>query len=277
MFEDKRGVPAPQNNSGSAESEQSQRSLIGRTRSGESIADKIHAKFRKILKKDLDPDDPFHHVLGALDAKETEDLLEIEEDLRRLYLIWATEYEYLKQEFTAAYALFCEIEDLVQGWFVESPNLGQWRPVGQSSHGYTFAACISKNHRRGAPFPEKSLSITFGLSELRPGIGDETWLGRQTPISDVLTGLEDCSGKSLREQHDAVKKMVKLLYERRVTVRMNHKELGQHTAQIELDGLKKHSLRSVCQGLFVGLNNDILTQGDPLELPANSVPLLEAI
>jgi hypothetical protein len=278
MFQDKKTpavVPPSESaltNAGSSPAEVSTETGIGG-----SIRDKIHERFKRMISKERSSDDPFNQVLDVIDAVEKKEDLVKEEEIKRLYEVWASTYYVLKREFTNAYALFYEIEEALDGWWVVSPNLGQWRPVGHMGNGYTFAAGVMKNHSPTAPLADKSLSVTFGMGDYKCGIGDETWLGRQTPISDELTGLEDCRGKSITEQYEASQKLYNSLMSFKLTIRMNHKQVGQKVAEIDLASLERHSLRQICQGLFVGLNNDVLMEIDPLALPCSSVPLLEAI
>lgn len=240
-----------------------------------SIRKKVGDQLKRLIRRERDLADPFNEILDVLDAAEKRSQREIEEDLKRLYEVWACSFDLLKEQFFKVFALFQDIEDLVEGWYTVSPNLGQWGPVGHDTNGYTFAAGVMKNHSRGAPYAEKSITVTFGMNEYKKGIGTELWLGRQSPISDFLTGLDDCAGKSIEEQYEASRKLFTTLKEYQLQIRLNHKNIGQKTAQIDLAQLEKHSLRSICQNLFVGLNNDILMDLDPLQLPCQSTPLIE--
>ena len=135
-----------------------------------------------------------------------------------------------------------------------------WRGVATSKMGYTFAGCIMKNHHRDAPLSEKSLSVSFGLEENPIGIGDERMIGYQGTVSDSLAGLGACAPKSLREQGDGMKALYQRLEKKQLVFRLNHRSIGQQTTKLPITILQEYSLRELCQGLFLMLNNDIISE-----------------
>ena len=176
------------------------------------------------------------------------------------YTHWANRFELLKREFNTAWDFFEDLEDRITGWYCVSPSLAPWKSVHCARDGYTFSACIMKNHHRDAPLSEKSLTISFGLQELPAGIGDERWVGRTGEISDSLIGLPACTGKSLREQHEGARHLKERILARDIYFRLNHTSFGQQCTRLPLSILEKHSLKDLCQRLFVLLNNDVLLE-----------------
>lgn len=205
-------------------------------------------------------DKQFSKFLEVLSRHEQHKLESMENSVTQLYGVWAEEFERLKREFNLVFDLFTSLEQQLPGWYCVSPNLAQWRSVGIVKGGYTFAACIMKNHHRNAPLSEKSLSVTFALDEVSPGIGDERMIGRAGGLDDNLIGLQHCQSRTLREQFAGARSLVEKLEGRSISFRMNHKEIGQEVARLPLSLLEKHSLKELCQGLFVLLNNDVLEQ-----------------
>src|SRR5687767_4656264 len=119
----------------------------------------------------------FAKAVEVLRRREAKILADLDSSVRERYALWCEHYENLKQEFNAVWDLFQSLEHDIPGWYCVSPNLAQCQAVGWERGGYTFAACIMKNHHRNAPLSEKSLSVSFGLDELPRGIGDERALG----------------------------------------------------------------------------------------------------
>lgn len=232
-------------------------------------------KLKSLFRAERDESDPFNQFLGMLEEAQQRDEREVLEDIKSSYHLWAESYELLKSQFHDAWGLFLEVEDTIEGWFQASPNLGRWGPVGVDKFGYTFAAGVAKNYRRGAPLSEKSITVTFGMEMPKTGIGDERWLGRQAPISDMLTGLGNCSGKSVAEQYVASKKLLHQLQNSKFHFRMNHKDIGQKTSVLGIEILEENSLREICKGLFVGLNKDIMPSIDQHLIERNGPRLLE--
>lgn len=205
-------------------------------------------------------DDPrLNKVIDALHQhyQSEEDQLKLR--LQRDYTLWADTYRRIRREFDDAYDFFMDLERDLPGWYCVSPNLALARSVAVCKGGYTFAACIMKNHHRDAPLSEKSLTISLGLEETPPGVGDERPLGRTGKVDAELWGVENCSGKSLREQADAAAYLASKIQNRSILFRMNHKAIGQQCTRLPLSILEQHSLKDLCKGLFVLLNNDVLS------------------
>ena len=178
----------------------------------------------------------------------------------RYYDKWARQYEKLKLEFNQAWDFFEELEQRIPGWYCVSPSLAPWKAVNCARDGYTLSACIMKNHHRDAPLSEKSLTVSFGLQELPPGIGDERWVGRKGEVCDKLVGLDACTDKSSREKHEGALHLKERIESRQIYFRLNHKSFGQQCTSLPISVLQQHSLKDLCQRLFVLLNNDILVE-----------------
>jgi hypothetical protein len=205
-------------------------------------------------------DTQFNEFIKVLEQREYQSVVAAQEAVDHLYTEWAEKFEILKSEFNSVWDLFQSVEDRVTGWFCVSPNLAPWKTVSSSKFGYTFAACIMKNHHRDAPLSEKSLSVSFGLDEQPIGIGDERLIGFQGAVSDSLVGLNGCNPKSLREQGDGVRELYRRLEPKQLVFRLNHRSIGQQVTKLPLSILQEYSLRELCQGLFLMLNNDIVSE-----------------
>lgn len=202
----------------------------------------------------------FYQFIKVLEQREYASLLAAQEAVENLYAEWSQSYELLKSEFNSVWDLFLDVEQRVTGWYCISPNLAKWKTVANNKFGYSFAACIMKNHHRDAPLSEKSLSVSFGLDEQPQGIGDERLVGFQGPVSDTLAGLAGCSPKSLREQGDGMRALFKKLEHKQLIFRLNHRSIGQQVTKLPLSVLQEYSLKELCQGLFLMLNNDVITE-----------------
>lgn len=203
----------------------------------------------------------FNEFVDILDRYERNEFERHEDAVRALYSVWAEKFELLKGEFNAVWDSFVSLEHRLTGWFAVSPNLAPWKSVACGRGGYTFAACMMKNHDRHAPLSEKSLSVSFALDGLPAGIGDERWIGYQGIPTDTLAGFDACRGRemSAATRLEGAKALVERVGSWPIIVRLNHRTIGQQTATLPLSILSQHSLRELCQGLFVLLNNDVLS------------------
>lgn len=202
----------------------------------------------------------FISFLQFMNSRSLEKREEFEAGLRGNYTFWSQHYELLKREFNKAWDFFFEIEQQVEGWYCISPNLAPWKTVALDKGGYTFAACIMKNKHRNAPQSEKSVSVSFGLSQFISGIGDERILGRTGEVDDQLCGLEACSGKTLEEQYKSSITLCNSLASHHITFRLNHHKIGQETTKMGIDILQRYPLASLCEKLFMAVNNDELAK-----------------
>lgn len=201
----------------------------------------------------------FNEFVDVLEQHEQGEAARHEEEIRALYEAWAKQFELLKREFNDLVDLFSSLERRLSGWFSVSPNLARWGSIACGRGGYTFAACIMKNHDRDAPLSEKSLSVSFGLEALPPGIGDERWLGWQGDPSDTLAGLSGCAPTNPRAQARAARALLERVNGCELMFRLNHHTIGQQACLLPLSILERYALRDLCQGLFVMLNNDVLS------------------
>ncbi len=202
----------------------------------------------------------FNEFIRVLEQREYESTRAAQEAVENLYVDWAQKYELIKREFNDVCDLFQSVENRVTGWYFVSPNLAPWKSVSCSKNGYTFAGCVMKNHHRNAPLSEKSLSVSFGLDENPVGIGDERMIGYQGTVTDTLVGLGGCTPKSLRDQGDGMKALYQRMEKKHIIFRLNHRSIGQQTTKLPLSILTEYSLRELCQGLFLMLNNDIISE-----------------
>ena len=222
-------------------------------------------------------DNQFNQFIKVLEQREYESVIAAQEAVHELYSDWANKYEFIKDEFNSAWDLFQNVEDRVTGWYCVSPNLATWKTVASTKFGYTFAACIMKNHHRNAPLSEKSLSVSFGLDEQPMGIGDERLIGFQGIVSDQLAGLEGCSPKSLKEQGDGMRALYQRLESKQLVFRLNHRSIGQQVTKLPISILQEYSLKELCQGLFLMLNNDIVAElGTALKNPQKLIAAQQA-
>ena len=214
----------------------------------------------KNLGRRRSPTQEFKNLLEIMHLSEEERQKNMQLDLNKNYKIWADHFQMLKEEFNSLWDFFYSIEQEKKGWFCVSPLMTSWKAVGHKNReGYLFAATIVKNVDRNAPLPTKSLAISFGIEEWGGGIGDERELGRVAKISDNLVGLEGCAGKSINDQYQESKRLVSRIGQFPILFRLNHKEIGQETARLDLPILEKQSLVELSEKLFILLNKDLLT------------------
>ena len=201
----------------------------------------------------------FNEFVDLLERHELNESMRHDQVVQTLYRAWAEEFELLKCEFNQVCDFFTSLERRLSGWYAVSPNLAPWKSVACGSGGYTFAACIMKNHDRDAPLSEKSLSVACGLSSNPAGIGDERWVGWQGEPTDCLVGLpRRAISMSPRRQAEGARALVERLSKCDLVFRLNHRSIGQQSALLPLSVLKQHSLKELCRALFVLLNNDVL-------------------
>lgn len=205
-------------------------------------------------------DEEFAAIVDNLEAYEARREQELEQTLQYNYAFWAERFELLKREFNAVWDFFDDIEQRIDGWYCVSPSLAPWKSVNFAREGYTFSACLMKNHHRDAPRSEKSITVSFGLEELPPGVGDERWIGRTGELTDMLAGLKNCGNKSLKEKAEGAQALKKRITTKDIYFRLNHVDLGQQSTRLPLSTLDEFSLVDLCQRLFVLLNNDVLTE-----------------
>ncbi len=101
-------------------------------------------------------EDQFYQFIKVLEQREYQSTVNAQDAVDNLYVEWAKNYELLKDEFNSVWDLFHDVEHRVNGWYCISPNLARWKTVANTKLGYSFAACIMKNHHRDAPLSEKS-------------------------------------------------------------------------------------------------------------------------
>ena len=207
-----------------------------------------------------DHSDELEAIIDELEKHEAKRDDQLQAETNSYYHSWASKYEMLKEEFNQAWDFFDDIENRITGWYCVSPSLAPWKAVNCARDGYTFSACVMKNHHRDAPLSEKSLTVSFGLQELPPGIGDERWIGRAGEMDDQLLGLTACTDMSKREKHEGSLHLKERIESRQIHFRMNHKAFGQQCTALPISILEQHSLKDLCQRLFVLLNNDILVE-----------------
>ena len=202
----------------------------------------------------------FEQFLKILEEREYKSEQKAIYALESLYSEWADKFELLKREFNDAGKMFQGMEKRLKSWYMVSPNRAKWQTVGLTRAGYNFATGIMKNHQRNAPRSEKSLTVSFALDEKPEGIGDERLLGYSGELSDNLVGLDHCPNSSLKEKGHGIAILYRQLKDKHLIFRLNHKKIGQQTAKLPFAVLENYSLSELCQGLFLALNNDIITE-----------------
>lgn len=216
---------------------------------------------RNLFGQDRNPvlEQRFNEFVALLEQYELGESLRHDRAVSALYEAWAKEFELLKAQFNEVWDFFVSLEQRLSGWYAVSPNLAPWKSVACGRGGYSFAACIMKNHHRDAPLSEKSLSVSFALSPTPAGIGDERWVGRKEIPTDCLAGLPASVNMTPRRQAEGARAMVERLSKCDLIFRLNHRAVGQQAAVLPLETLKQQSLKDLCRGLFVLLNNDALS------------------
>ena len=203
----------------------------------------------------------FDDFLGCLNEVEAHKEEQIRAELAVNYRKWADTFYFLKREFDAVWNVFDKIERDTTGWFRASPNCGQWGALGHCRDGYNFAAAVERNHRRAAPFPSKWVSVSFAYGdEAHRGFGDECPLGRSGDISDDLCGLEGCRDKTIVQQLQASRALLKTLGRHKITCGLYSEKIGQQFTTLDMNVLEEHSLADLCEKLFIALNNDELAE-----------------
>jgi hypothetical protein len=205
----------------------------------------------------------------AYKVKQAHQRVRVEAD----YAAWASFYELLKAEFKEAWDFFGVVQADVEGWHRVAPAGDQTSFVAIGREGYSFAAGIEQNSKRGAPFPKKWMTISLGHStSYLSGIGDERLIGRQDIPEDELCGLDGCSSKSLDEQEKGAQELKKRITMHQLVFTLSSQEHGQHTTTLPVSVLREHSLTELAQKLLIALTNDDI-QGLQKLLPT-APPLL---
>ena len=230
----------------------------------------IVEQIKRFGRRALSLDEQFDEFLDCMNEVEGQKKESLQKQLEHDYGYWAERFELLKYHFQEAWNLFGDIENDVEGWYRAAPNGGQWGYMAHCRQGYSFAAAIERNHRKGAPNASKWVSVTFACNTGcgAKGIGCETGLGREGKISDELVGLSGCSEPDLRKKAKAAERLVKTIDQYQLIFELNNKEIGQQQTRLNLEILNSHSLVELCERLFIALNNDELQKfGDSLPLP----------
>lgn len=218
------------------------------------------AQIKNWARGSSDLSDPrFNRFLECMNRVETLKHEEILAELEHNYALWAHQFTLLKTQFESVWELFGKIEGEVEGWYRASPHGGEWGYMGLCREGYHFGAAIERNYRRAAPYASKWVSVTFAVGNSgRNGISDERCLGRTGGMDNCLVGLEACSGQDIKQQLLASRVMLDVLNRYRLVFGLHNDEIGQRTSKVELNILEQHSLKALCEQLFMGLNNDAL-------------------
>lgn len=218
----------------------------------------------------------FFSFLKSLTSIQNHRTQQTQTQLETHYRIWAIFFEQMKNEFKEVWELFGTIENDSPGWFRGSPNNGQWDFLGTNPNGYSFAASIEQNHQPNAPFAHKWLIVSLAHSPSNTqGIGDERMLGRKSELTDELEGLEACQGMDPEQQIKVAESLVRKAQEYPLLFSLHDDRLGQNTAKVPLEVFRRsgQSLATMCQGLFVALNNDVF-EDFRNHLPEDGIELL---
>jgi hypothetical protein len=226
---------------------------------------------RKIIKPGEEPqgrtfDDEFDDILTELNGVEAKKKQAIREELQKNYGDWAYHIGLLKEQFGEVWDLFGKIEEKVQGWYRGTSSYGQWGFMGASYYGYNFGVGI---HYLGDERPvmrasnimggSKVLTVSFACSfsdRAGNGAGDERDVGRTSKLDDQLLGLENCTGGTLSNQLSGSKYILEKLDGHDIQFFVYNSKIGRGAKPVGIGALYDHSLKEICQHLFVRLNGD---------------------
>ncbi len=219
--------------------------------------------------------DAYQNFLGQLDkaykTKNAEQRLRIEAN----YAVWAALFELLKGNFKDLWAFLGVVDADVEGWFRISPS---GSPIGYMTigrEGYSFAAGIEQNSRRGVPFPKKWLTVSLAhTTGYASGIGDERMVGRVDPIDENLVGLEKCSGKIGDHQEEGALALKNRATNFPLVFTLSSETHGQHMTQVPVSALEKYTLAEMVQPLIVALTHEDLRKATDL-LPTSQRLMLK--
>lgn|GEM_PF-3088633 len=217
----------------------------------------------------------YQNFLGQLDkaykAKNAEQRVRIEAH----YAVWAALFEMLKENFKDLWAFLGVVDADVEGWFRISPTGSPLGFMAIGREGYSFAAGIEQNSKRGVPFPKKWLTVSLAHSTgYASGIGDERMIGRVDPVDENLVGLSCCTAKSPDHQEEGALALKNRATAFPLVFTLSSEAHGQHTTQVPVSALEKYTLAEMVQPLILALTHDDLRKATDL-LPTSQRLMLK--
>ena len=166
-----------------------------------------------------------------------------------------------KKQFGEVWELFGKICDKVPNWQRSSKYSRQYGFIGASGYGYCFH--VKLVYTGGGSWHDEPKVLELDIGErgfsMEDGIGDEREIGRTTKLDENLVGLENCEG-SLEEQLSGSYTILKYLSSQALYIKCRNYLLRVNAnggeATVGVGFLKEHSLKEICQRLFVALNKD---------------------
>jgi hypothetical protein len=209
--------------------------------------------------------DAYQIFLGQLDkaykTKNAEQRLRIEAN----YAVWAALYELLKGNFKDLWSFLGVVDADVEGWYRISPTGSPLGFMTIGREGYSFAAGIEQNSKRGVPFPKKWLTVSLAHANgYAAGIGDERVVGRVEPIDENLVGLERCTGKIGDHQEEGALALKNRATSFPLVFTLSSETHGQHMTQVPVSALEKYTLAEMVQPLIVALTHEDLRKATDL-------------
>lgn len=201
--------------------------------------------------------DAYQTYLGQLDKAYKIKAANQRARIEANYAVWSALFELLKENFEDLWSFLGVVDADIEGWFRVSPTGSPLGFMAIGREGYSFAAGLEQNSKRGAPFPKKWLTVSLAhASGYACGIGDERAVGRVEPIDEDLVGLERCTGKSADQQEDG-----SLLLKNKGTsfplvFTLSSEKHGQHLTQVPVTALGTHTLAEMVQPLLIALTHD---------------------
>ncbi len=192
------------------------------------------------------------------------------------YEMWAAFFELLKQQFKETWDFFGVVQEDVEGWHRVAPAGDQTSYISVGREGYSFAAGIEMNTKRGAPFPKKWLVVSLAHStSYLAGIGDERLVGRPDTPDENLVGLARCTARDTDAQEAGAEELRRRILNSPLVFTLSSAERGQHMTSLPISALEKHTLTEMCQKLLIALTHDDLKPLHQLLPHAEPLPLLK--
>lgn len=173
------------------------------------------------------------------------------------YAVWAALFELLKENFEDLWSFLGVVDADVEGWFRVSPTGSPLGFMAVGREGYSFAAGIEQNSKRGAPFPKKWLTVSLAhATGYACGIGDERIVGRVEPMDENLVGLDKCTGKVGAHQEEGSILLKNKGTNFPLVFTLSSEAHGQHLTQVPVTALEKYTLAEMVQPLLIALTHD---------------------
>jgi hypothetical protein len=199
----------------------------------------------------------YQQYLGQLNQMYKVKNAEQRQRIEAHYAVWAAFFELLKHNFQDLWAFLGVVEADVEGWFRIAPTGSDLGFMAIGREGYSFAAGIEQNSKRGAPFPKKWLTVSLAYTtSYSSGIGDERMVGREGSMTAELVGLNRCTGKDADRQEEGAHGLLERTTQFPLVFSLCSETHPKHTTQVPVSILEKYTLTELCQPLLVALTHD---------------------